>query len=311
MYFYSVKRKEKGRRMDRQGKVTVGQAAWRGICAHPGRIAAMAAEQMLLRLAALLPVAAQALFPGRLPAWPGMAASALLYAFLVIPLRFRAGETLRFCSSPRQREPRGGRPYVNWLKTGLIRWGWGLLWGLPLLLCVGYFVYGWSNLPFNTMWMPVLALTLPGAGALLVFFLLLFAYGWWRGMPTEYLPARHLGPGKTAFFRRRVRVMGRKTLLKNAGVNALLTLPALAGFVGVLIPYVKSGLPPSSNMQLIISGALRLLRTPLPAAQARQLLAVFLLLYLPLCVLRKMRCAVIVRRLSREVSDLGDGHAAG
>ena len=64
-------------------------------------------------------------------------------------------------------------------------------------------------------------------------------------------------------------------------------------------------------MQLIISGALRLLRTPLPAAQARQLLAVFLLLSLPLCVLRKMRCAVIVRRLSREISDLGDGHAAG
>lgn len=313
MYFFGENGEGREDAMEKQRKFTVGQAAWRGICAHPGEIASMAAAQILLRAAALLPLALQALWTGgsAVPGGVWIALSLLLYVLLVIPFRFRAGEVLRRCSAPRLKAPRGGKPYANWLRTGLSRWGRGLLWGLPFLLCMGYFVYGWANLPFNTMWMPVLALTLPGTAALILLFALLFVYGWWRDLPVEYLPARHLGVHKTLFFSRRARKTGGKMLIRNALVNALLSLPAAVGVGAVMIPYVRDSLPAVKEIRWIITGILQLLRTPLPQRVLIRLLAVYLALYLPLCLLRKMRNAVVVRRLTREVNDLGDEHAAG
>ncbi len=297
--------------MDRKPQVTVGQAAWRGMKAHPGEIARTAAEQVLLRLAVLCPLAARAALGERVavPGWLCLCLSLLLYGFLVIPLRFRAGETFRYCSGPHQARPRGGRAYANWLKTGLTRYGRGLLWGLPFLMIAGYFIYGWSNLPFNTMWMPVLALTLPGSAALMLLAVFLFVFGWWRDLPAEYIPARHLGARKTFFFVRRARKMGRGRMIRNALANVLLCLPSILGFAAVLAPHIRRGLPASSNVQLVIGGLLKLLRTPLTGGQQAALLAVFALLYLPLCLLRKMRNAVLTRRLTREISDLEDPHA--
>jgi len=49
----------------------------------------------------------------------------------------------------------------------------------------------------------------------------------------------------------------------------------------------------------------------LPGMQIILLALVFLLLYLPCCALRKMRNAILVRRLSRELNDQGDGRAVG
>ena len=299
--------------MDKKTRITVGQAAWRGMKAHPGEITLVAAEQVLLRLAVLCPLAAQARWQEHLAAFPWAmpALSLLLYVFLLIPLRFRAGEMLRYFSGPHQPRPQGGRPYRHWLQAGLARYGRGLLWGLPFLLTAGYFVYGWSNLPFNVLWMPVLALTLPISAALIVLFALLLVFGWWWDLPAEYIPARHLGARKTFLFVRRARKIGRRQLMKNALINLLLCLPAAAGFAAVLVPHVLQGLSASSNVQLVIASLLRLLRTPLTGVQRANLLAVFAVLYLPLCLLRKMRNAVLTRRLTREISDLGDPHAAG
>ncbi|MBR1585124.1 MAG: hypothetical protein IJ662_06255 [Clostridia bacterium] len=299
--------------MEKRRRPAVGLAAWRGLCAHPGEAAGLAAVQVLLRLLSFGPILGRSLIDrqGALPAWPFYAASICFHILLVIPGRFWAGERLRYFSAPNLDRPGADIPYGRWLLTGLSRYGLGCLWGLPFLLCMGYFAYGWSNVPFTTLWSPVVALGLPAAGALMLIFLLLFVYGWWRGMPVEYIPARYLGVKKTWFFCRRARRQGRNKLLQNALVNACLSLPAAVGFGAALIPYVKSSLPATANAQLIISGLLRLLRAPLPREHAARLLAVYLILYLPVCLLRKMRNAVTVRRLTRECNDLGGGHAAG
>lgn len=306
--------------MDKQTRPSVGVAAWRACLAHPGEVAALAAQQVLARLLALLPL----LLPGRfLPAWAAYLLAGLMVCLLVLPARFRAGEQLRYCSAPRQEKPRGGRPCLRWLRSGLARGGLGCLWGLPFLSCVGYFLYGKANLPFNAMWMPVqqlarlrgrepgLAAGLPVAGALVAVFAALFAYGWWRLLPMEYLPVRHLGWKKSRFFCHRARVRGRGALVNNTLVNALLTLPALAGFTVVLGRYVLSRISLSSSPELILASFMRLMRQPLPREEVVALAGVFFLLYLPLAIYRKMRCAVVVRRLTKECSGLEKDHAAG
>lgn len=286
--------------------------AYRRLASHPGEAAAIAAEQMLLRWAVLLPILLRGEIHRllKLPEDAAFLVSLLLYVFLVLPLRFHGGEGLRALTASRAR-PRGGKPYLRWLVAGLARHGLSLLWGLPFLLSAGYFIYGWSNLPFPTMWQPVLAVSLPGTAALLLLFTLLLVYGWWRWLPVEYLPARHMKTRDALFFARRARKRGRAALIKNALVNCLLTLPAAAGFLLVMVPYVIRGMQGATGAQFLIANALKLLRAPLPKAQITQLLAVYFLLYLPLCLLRKTRNAMLVRRLTREADELENGHAAG
>ena len=310
----------------RKKTISVGRAAWRACKAHGGALAGQALLQVLLRALALAPLFLLPLLQKEgaplLPDWASYAATGCIYALAVIPLRFFAGERLRFYSAPNLPFPRGGRPYAAWLKAGLMRYARGILWGLPFLGAIGYLVIGQKTLPFNTMWQPVQALGrligeaslkngLPVAGALMVLLGLLFAYGWWRDLPMEYLPARHLGARKTLWHAKAARKRGRKTLMKNAGANALLSLPALIGWGAVLVPYVTENVRFSGNPQIMIAGFTRLLKAPLPAERVYGLLAVFIVLYLPLCILRKMRNAVAVRRLTRELNGGGRGRAAG
>ena len=305
----------------KRNQPALGQAAWRACRAHAGEMAVWAALHVLLRALVLLPLLLPASLP--VPEAGKILWIALAVVFLLIPLRFAEGERLRFCSGPNQPQPLGGRAYFRWLKMGLARWGHGCVWGLPFLACAGYLAYGWAHLPFTAMWMPVqeaarligrepgLAAGLPVAGALLALFTALFAYGWWRLLPAEYLPIRHLDVRKAWFFLRRARTRGRKQLRRNALVNMLLSLPAILGFAAVLGQYVRSRISLSVSPELIVASLMRLLKTPLPGKTAAEMAAVFLVLYLPLMILRKMRSAVLVRRLTRECGDLGGGHAAG
>ena len=286
--------------------------AHRRLLRYPGKAAAIAAEQTALRWAVLAPI----LFRGdmnrllKIPENAAFLISLTMYLFLVLPLRFHGGEGLRALTAGRA-APRGGKPYLRWLATGLARHGLSLLWGLPFLLSAAYFIYGWSNLPFNTMWQPVLAVSLPGTAALLLLFAALLAYGWWRWLPTEYLPVRRMTAREALSLARRARKRGRRALVKNALVNALLSMPAAAGFLLVMIPYALKGMQGASGAQFLIANAIKLLRAPLPKAQVTQLLAVYFALYLPLCLLRKTRSAMLVRRLTREADEWEKSHAAG
>ena len=135
--------------------------------------------------------------------------------------------------------------------------------------------------------------------------------GWRRDLPMEYLPVRHLGPGKACRVSAQARKKGKRLLFRTTAVNFLLSLPALVGCAAVLAPYIGEHVYFSGNPQIVLGSLTRLMKTPLPMEQWVELLLVFLLLYLPFLILRKMRNAVAVRRLTRELNDAGGGHAAG
>lgn len=304
----------------------VGWTARRACRAHGGRLALLMLGQAALRAAALAPLLAlrplksgEPLPPALL--WNGGAAllSLLLYLFVVFPLRFYAGERLRFYSAPHLTPPAGGGAYKAWLLAGWQRFFRGVAWGLPFLACAGFWLwfagYGMEFLPFSQLGQVMqrfsfllgqgesvvngvlIALGLTAASALL------FARGWLRDMPAEYLPVRRMRPvevrGHCAKVRRRSKT--ELSLARNAVGNAAYFLLSLAGFALALIPYASQNLRVSSDPMQMLFGVLRLLKKPLPTDVALELAAAFLLLYLPLCALRKMRNAVCVRRLTHEL----------
>ena len=309
--------------MQRKTKVSVSRSARRACVTHPQALFGVLAVHVLVRL---LPVAVLMLWPqmahGAWPAFP-WAVSLLWWVFAVIPERFWAGERLRYYSSPKQYRPQGGKPYVNWLKAGFARYGRGCLWGLPFLVCVGYFLYGWDHLPFNDMWMPVMQLGrlfdkepnfaagLPVAAVLMVLFIALLLYGWWRDLPAEYVPVRHMSVRRFLRTIRQTRRRGKKKIVRTTIGNIVLSLPGFLGAVLVLGGYIAGKVNFSSSPEIIVASLMRLTRQPLPGETRMQLLLVFLILYLPLALFRKMRNAVRVRRLTQDCDRLGNDHAAG
>ena len=319
-------------------RVPVGRAAWRACGAHGGAVAGLMLGQLLLRAAAFAPaylfgrLEADSLAEapawlrglwGALPAWTGWALTGLIFLLAVFPLRFWAGERLRYYSAPHQPLWKGGGAYAAWLRAGLLRCGRGLIWGLPFCAGLLFFLYGMEYLPFTELGQimqkfaqavggePSVAKGLGVFAGITALFLLLFLWGWRRDMPMEYLPARSLGAMGTCRLAAKARLRGKGQLLSNTLWNVLLFLPALAGWAVVLLPYVREEVRIASNPLWTIQGIMTLLKQPLPAAQLGGLMAVLLLLYLPLCALRKMRNAVLTRRLTREWNREEDGRAAG
>lgn len=292
-----------------------------------GKMAALAISQALLRAAAFAWPFLMPLLLGpdsALPGWLWVVPSALIYVFGVIPCRCMAGEKLRAWTGGDAASLSGGKPYLRWLLAGLARYGRGIVWGLPFLVSVGYLADGYQNKPFNEMWEPImkmatlmgkeptLAIGLPMAGALLALFGLVFAYGWWRDIALEYLPVRHMGVKKAFRSARSLRKKGKGKLLSNIPVHVLLTLPSLAGFLLVLLPYVLSKVRAVSSIDLMVTQLLRVLRSPLPKEQLLLLLAVFLAVHLPLCMVRKARNAALMGKLMQDSRGLHrHGHAAG
>lgn len=305
-------------------RASVGRAARRALWARGGKITWIMLSQVLLRLPALLMLV---LFIRQLPffflpAWGWLIPWTLMNLFLVLPLRFWAGSALRACAAPGL-PPERHFPYGAFFRCALMRYARGLLWGLPFLAGAGLFLYGMEYLPFNTMggYIQRFAALLGveptlDRGLIVVFALLLllaagFALGWRRDMPMEYLPAGRLGARGVCRCARKVRFRGRGMLARNTLVNFLLSLPALMGGLAVLLPYAAGNLRVTGNKLMLLQSVMRLLKAPLPGKELLMLALVFLLLYLPLCALRKTRNAALVRRLSREWDAQGGGHAAG
>lgn len=318
--------KESGCGLKRGSRETqVGKAAWLALKAHGVQIALLMLCQVLIRLLVLLPLIfwlGEASF-AYLSGWGWCIAAALGYVFAVLPLRFYAGECFRQYSAPHLARPSRKIPYAVFLRCGLMRFGRGVLWGLPFLGGMIFFLYGMEYLPFNTMGghiqqfatllggEPTLDKGLFVFFALLLIFGVIFALGWWRDLPMEYLPARRLGARGVNQYAQKVRARAQGRMGKNMLQNLLLSLPALLGAIAVLLPYILNNIRFTSNKLMLLQGVLRLIKSPLPGTQLVLLGLVFLLLYLPLCALRKMRNAVLVRRLSRELNEREDGHAAG
>ena len=144
---------------------------------------------------------------------------------------------------------------------------------------------------------------------LMTAFGLLFAYGWWRDLPVEYLPVRSLDAGRTMHWSRRIRKKHGGEMLKNTLVNFLFSLPFWIGVAAVLVPYARANVDFSLSMDLVVSQALRLLRSPLPAETLLILGAAALLLYVPFWIYRKTRNAALMGRLIGENLSVGHGES--
>lgn len=277
---------------------------------HAGPLSALMLCQLLIRLIALAPAVIGFTGAGGegIPGWVYYSLSILFYVFLVMPSRFFAGQWLRYFAGDTVKAALK-IPYGRWLGKGLIRLAKGLPWGIPVFAVLGYLVIGSAVLPYNQMWRPVqnLALifgmeaTLLGgviaALPMLLLMILLFCFGWLLDMPVEYRLE-----GQDPIWERKGR-MG--ILIKNFCVNTLLFLPALAGILAVMIPYILSNVDFSGNLLKTIRDMTKLMDAPLPMGIMGAIAGIFLLLYLPLCVVRKMRNALLSDDL------LGGENAAG
>jgi len=275
--------------------------------ANPGRLTSLMLEQLLLRLLAIFPVllSLRGVAQG-VSGWICLGLTLLIYAFLVMPMRFYAGQKMGRMLHPGLPAD-FGFSYLRCLKKGLIRLGMGLPFGIPFLAAMGYLAIGPSVLPMNDMWQPIQNLALIvgmepkliNGGmvglVLLVLMILLFCVGWLMNMPAEYLPLSGKQPWHGGMRKGKI---GR--LLVHFGVNVLLFLPALAGICLTVIPYILQNVDFFGSVLKTVRGVTMLAEQPLPLWLPLSLAAIFLVLYLPLCALRKMRNACLSAALWEE-----------
>lgn len=298
---------------------SIGKITRRGIARHYDEISKAAFVQLLIRAAVVAPFLFCKSLGGPLPDLLAALAGAAVYVFLLIPMRFWAKQKVRrvfYRHGSNKRKENIPTTYHRWLSTGLLRYLRGFLWGLPFCLCVAYFTVMRSVLDAKTFNAPIhwLAMLLAGnpedglgnvslawglIGGLICLFGLLFAYGWWRDLPFEYLPVRSIGTTKTLHWSRRILKKRRKEMFGNTCVNILLSLPAILGFGAVLGMYMINKVNFSLSMDMVLAQLKNLLTQPVPQLVLLELLGVFAVLYLPFCIWRKCRNAALMARCIR------------
>lgn len=244
-----------------------------------------------------------------LPGWAWAAAGVLLHVLTVIPARAYYRRALARELSYQD----GDAGYGCLLKTGLMRYARGLLWGLPFLAGAGYFWYSMEVLPYNEQGLLFEAiarffgfpqgsgLVAKGAwlyGAMLLLLLLLFIFGWRRDIPADDLPVRAGKETEVFSLSRRVRRAGRVSLRKNTLGNFLLSLPGLAASALALTPYVLENVRVSGNISVLWRSVKRMLTQWPPVRTLLPLALALLLIALPLCALRRLRTVSLVRELA-------------
>ena len=313
------------------------RSVWKGFVKYTDGVLTVAIVQVLVRAAVISPVLLTARTGGKLPAWVGWTAAALLYIFLAMPLRCWGGEKLRRMFYTRHMHSKTPGAYGKWLKAELQRFLRGLFWGLPFLIWFGYCLHYYVTNKalqeiqgFNVMWIPVMNLaTLLGQepdlmlGLAVVFLILLllgliFADGWWRYEMLDYLPIRSMELDRCFRWAGRMRRHHRKEVIKNTLGNILLTLPAFVGFMIIFFAYVRSNIDMSRGLIYFFAKLPQLLfdlldkfialKNPFPQKFMLLLGALLALVYLPLCVLRKMRIAALAGKLMKSAASSGHHH---
>ena len=311
--------------------ISITKSVWKGVVKYTDGVLTVAIVQVLVRAAVFAPVLLAARSGGKLPAWLGWAAAALVYLFLAMPLRCWGGEKLRRMFYTRHMHSKTPGVYAKWLKVEVMRFLRGLIWGLPFLVWFGYCLHYYVTNKalqevqgFNVMWKPVMNLaTLLGQepdlmlGLAIVFLILLvlgliFAYGWWRNEMLDYLPIRSMELDRCFRWAGRMRRHHRREVLKNTLINILLTLPAVVLILIVFIAYVRSKIDMSRGMLYFFAKLPQLLfdlldkfialQNPFPQKYMFLLGAILALVYLPLCVFRKMRIAALAGRLMKSAA---------
>lgn len=307
----------------REEKYSVGTSAWRA-CRRNARLLCnmglfhYASRVLVMRILVLCAWISQ-------NAWPEfwryglLSFCALLYIFVLFPARFAMGESMRWMAAGKKMPAVKGK-YAMRFKAGLMKLGRGMLWGLPFLLALSLFLYGMEYLPYNNLGRilqkfvlvrePTSARGLIVVALLLLLLLMLFALGWRRDMAMEYLPAKKLGLKGMRSAAAQARRRGKGKLFQNSFINCILLLPAVAGWLLVLIPYALDNMRSSGNMLRTVQSLLNVLKEPLPFGLFVLLSLLSAVLYMPFFLYRKMRNAVLVQELTREWDDGEDAHAA-
>ncbi|MBR5111224.1 MAG: hypothetical protein IK099_13685 [Clostridia bacterium] len=299
---------------DNGGRSSIGKATRRGLKRNYDEISKAVFVLLLIHAAMFAPLALCETMGGKIPDLIAVGISLAVCVFLLIPLRFWARQKIRRAFYRHtSKDKKNTDAYSRWLSTGILRYFRGLLWGLPFIACMVYLTVFRTILDAATFEMPVhwLAMQLAGnpengtgnvnlavtlIAAAIALFGLLFAYGWWRDMPFEYLPVRSIGASKTLHWSRRILKKNRKKMLGNTCVNFLLSLPAIIGFGAVLGMYALKNVNFSYGVTVAASQVRKLFTQPVPWIVLLELLVVFAVLYLPFCVYRKCRNAALMAR---------------
>ena len=256
----------------------------------------------------------------RLPVGAWAAFAVLLHAFLVIPARgfFRT----RMAKELGERDEYAA--YGEYLRFGLLRYARGLAWGVPFLFGGALYLYRMEAVSFAEQGLMFEAIArffgfpqgsgLVAKGVILYFAMLfllglLFAWGWRRDLAADHLSVRGRRAAEVFAQGARVRRFGAARLRKHTLTQFLLSLPGLMLSAAVLLPYALENLRFSGNIAATWRSAKKLLTQCPPTDRLVLLGAVLLLVMLPLCVLRRLRSASVVRELTREEAE--SGHAAG
>ena len=309
---------------DNGSKTSIDKATRRGLKRNFDEISKAVFVLLLIHVAIAAPLFFCESLGGMIPDYTAAGISLAVCVFLLIPLRFWGRQKIRraFYRHTTQDKKHSGA-YTRWLTTGILRYIRGILWGLPFIACVVYLTVFRTILDAATFEMPVhwLAMWLAGnpengAGNVnlavsliaiaIALFGLLFAYGWWRDMPFEYLPVRSIGALKTLHWSRRILKKNRKKMLGTTFVNFLLSLPAIIGFGTVLGLYALDNVNFSYGVTITMTQIRKLFTQPVPQMVLLELLAVFAVLYLPLCIYRKCRNAALMARAIRSRSHSAD-----
>jgi len=282
-----------------------GASVWKrafAVCrAYPGKMAALGMFHFLPRAAFALLLCLGGL------AWEraGNSAPFVLFALLpaafffllwMMPSRLYLGNALRKLIE--NKTPSAFLPgYGSYLKAGILRFLRGVAWGIPFFAGVSLFLYA-MDLPYTelggilqkfVLFGPVTnARGLITVMLLLLLFLLLFIWGWRRDRMMELLPVKKESIGLI------IRKPAKIQLLLHSVENALLCLPALAGWAMVLVPYVQRNMRSSSNILRVVQSLLGLIRQTPPLEVMAGLIAVYALLYMPFFLLRRLRTALLI-----------------
>lgn len=313
---------------------------WKCFVRRGGDVLTIAFTQIMIRALVFgAVIGLPYLTDGRIKLPIACAFALLMYIFVLIPMRCQGGEKLRRLFFTRNLHSSGLTPYQKWLRTGLLRYFRGLLWGVPLFALLVFLgtrapewyeqiMHGedavkymqriqlWAGLigkePSTIVGLAVGAGVALLAAALLA---LLFAYGWWRDMPVEYLPSRSVGPEKTIRWARHIRRNHRRELIPHALLNMALFIPGVAAvavvayrYLIVVKKYLNSFL--TTVTQAGIYETVAMVRKDLgglirgwPMPTRNQLLAlgvVLLIVWLPLCIFRKMRNASLIADMMKK-----------
>lgn len=270
--------------------------------------------ELIARVAALCPlvlafVDTRLKFAGKDSVWIWCALSVILYALIVMPARSQGYTALRRCTGGKVRRN------VTWMKRvrlGLIRLARGTAWGIPFWVLVIYFIWGYNakdskNLFFGPLMDLGALVAREGESTIdkgIILYLsvtlfagIVYALGWWLDTASDYLD-----PSGREIFR-----AGRKLMREHFGkfcltafTQGLLLLPAVALILGILFMYFKGQVSFENGAFAALNGLMRSLRKPLPGSVNVYLGAAFLIVHVPLCVIRKARMSALVCALEKD-----------